>query len=498
MSFYKKYELQRLIHEFDAKVFRAVQNSTGAQVLLHVFPATDSAREVVSEAQRRIAGGGAIELIETGEFAGSMYVVTVPIDGIENLRAYLSRSQSQQFAPPSPVQASTPPPVQTFPSPPVQSSPPVQASPPAPAPLPLDEPLTPLRRRTTQVIAHGPVTVNTDAPMDGPAPGEFTMLFGGGAGARAASSPPVPPAPAPHQTPPAAEPAAMGEFTRMFSGAMAAAPPAAPPPPVHSTPPAAPPPPPRAQAEAPPPYQAPPAAQAPPRSAPRDREMDEFEAIFGPPGGRPFPQDEPKPAAQRENPLPAWPQAAPPPAAPASNPAQEADFSMFFGSSFHGAEVDIEAEHKRAAREEPAARRPFQQASEFTRMFGTDDPAKHQPVAPLRPTDQTQTSAMFGTPQELQQAAASLTGAPDAQAGPSEYTRMIGGAPGPGAPGAGLNNDSATLKSGALSAVSPGGQQAPGQQPGPVPKSSNIGIYIAVAGIVLSLLVAIVLLIKSS
>jgi hypothetical protein len=226
--------------------------------------------------------------------------------------------------------------------------------------------------------------------------------------------------------------------------------------------------------------------------------MDEFEAIFGPAGGRPFPQDEPKPAAQRENPLPAWPQAAPPPAAPANNPSKEADFSMFFGSSFHGAEVDIEAEHKRAAGERPVTKRPFQQASEFTRMFGTDDPAKHQPVAPLRPTDQTQTSAMFGTPQELQQAAASLTGAPEAQAGPSEYTRLIGGAPGPGAPGAGLNTDSATLKSGAMPAVSPGGQQAPGQQPGAAPKSSNFGLYIAVAGIVLSLLVAIVLLIKSS
>ena len=38
MSFYKKYELQRLAHEGEAKVFRATQNATGKQVLLHVLP----------------------------------------------------------------------------------------------------------------------------------------------------------------------------------------------------------------------------------------------------------------------------------------------------------------------------------------------------------------------------------------------------------------------------------------------------------------------------
>jgi len=488
MSFYKKYELQRLIHEFDAKVFRAVQNSTGAQVLLHVFPATDSARAVAAEAQKRIDGGGAIELIETGEFAGSLYVVTVPIEGIENLRAYLQSSRAaavaQPAAPAPPAPEAPPPPPVPSPPPPAPSAAPMPNMP-APAPPPpaqqppaalTDTPSPKPKRRTSQIISHGSVTVHTSTADPRSAPlevGEFTRLFGGAAPA------PTPATPPPAPQPPAAAPPQQtaGEFTQMFHGMGMEAP--------QPPPAAAPPPPPKTEAPPPPP---------PPRA--RDQEMDDFEKIFGPAGGRPFPADEPAKTARPESPLPAWPQA--PPAPGPSAQARESEFTNFFGSAFHGAEIDIDAEHKRAAAEPKTdSRRPFQQASEFTRMFGTDDPAKHPPQPQMPLPGQTHASTMFGSAQQLQQAAASLTGAPEASAGPGEYTRLIGGAPGPSAPGAGLNEDSVSLKSGAMPAVAASPRQAPGQNPPPVQRGSNIGLYIAVAAIVLSLLAAIILLLKS-
>jgi len=84
---------------------------------------------------------------------------------------------------------------------------------------------------------------------------------------------------------------------------------------------------------------------------------------------------------------------------------------------------------------------------------------------------------------------------PGESSGPSEYTRMISGG-GSSIPGAGLNQDSPALRSGAMPAVNP--QQIPGQQPGAPPsKAGQIGIYIAIGGIVLALIVALVLLVTS-
>jgi len=78
-------------------------------------------------------------------------------------------------------------------------------------------------------------------------------------------------------------------------------------------------------------------------------------------------------------------------------------------------------------------------------------------------------------------------------AGPSEYTRMISGG-GASMPGAGLNQDSSALKSGPMPAV----KQVPGQQPGAAPsKAGQIGVIIAIGGIVIALIVALVLLLTS-
>ncbi|MBN8731749.1 MAG: hypothetical protein J0L64_14495, partial [Acidobacteria bacterium] len=89
MSFYKKYELQRLAHEGEAKVFRATQSATARQVFLHVFPVNEATRDLAAEVGRRLASGPAPDLLETGEFAGAIYVVTAPDESMFNLRAYL-------------------------------------------------------------------------------------------------------------------------------------------------------------------------------------------------------------------------------------------------------------------------------------------------------------------------------------------------------------------------------------------------------------------------
>jgi hypothetical protein len=86
------------------------------------------------------------------------------------------------------------------------------------------------------------------------------------------------------------------------------------------------------------------------------------------------------------------------------------------------------------------------------------------------------------------------TGEMTQQVGPSEYTRMIaGGAP---MPGAGLNQDSSALKSGAMPAAN--SAQVPGQQVSAAPsKAGTIGIFIAIGGILIALIVALVLLLTS-
>jgi len=81
------------------------------------------------------------------------------------------------------------------------------------------------------------------------------------------------------------------------------------------------------------------------------------------------------------------------------------------------------------------------------------------------------------------------------QVGPSEYTRMISGG-GAGVPGAGLNQDSPALKSGPMAPVNP--KQVPGQQVSAAPsKAGQIGLYVAIGGILIALIVALVLLLTS-
>ena len=376
------------------------------------------------------------------------------------------------------------------------------------------------RRRTTEIISHGTVTVGHGPAEPPQGPGEFTRLFAEPSSAKPSAPPPPPqfaappplkPPPQPQQQPPppAYTPQEPGEFTQMFNS---------PPPPVSAAPFAQPTP------GVAPPFAPPPPQQAPPQPPPqqqtaRDREMAEFERLFGPAGGRPFPADEPPPKPRAtESALPPWPQAHPQPSPqqpppyrqstqqpvyPQQPPAPQrpSEFTEFFGSGFTAEPVDVEREQQRAAAEPSAPpRRPFQQASEFTRMFGPgaqggfgQAPTPPPAQGPADWGDQGGSFTMFGPKSGAQGGGPPPMADMTQHAGPSEYTRMISGG-GSSMPGAGLNQDSPALKSGAMPAM----KQAPGQQPGPAPsRAGMIGIALAIGGIVIALIVALVLLLTS-
>ena len=213
-----------------------------------------------------------------------------------------------------------------------------------------------------------------------------------------------------------------------------------------------------------------------------------------------------------DSPLPSWPQAPPPPPPsqqgyqqPPTTQQGSGEFTRFFGNNFSGDPVDVEREQQRAAAEPSAPpRRPFQKASEFTQMFGPGamDPGAPAPPPPPRTSnnwaDQSGAYTMFDSrlntpPPTTGRRQTEMT----QHAGPSEYTRMIsGGGSGMGTPGAGLNQDSSALKSGAMPAANP--KQVPGQQMSAAPsKAGQIGLFIAIGGILIALIIALVLLLTS-
>ncbi len=220
MSFYSKYELERLIADGEVKTFRAKENATGRPVLLHMFQS--QGQDLLAGLKARLAQDPrrpSPPLIELGEFAGAPYAVTEAFTPFRTLREWLERpapaAASDEFEKlfGAPKPATPPPAPQTqgeftkfFGSAPGPSPPPA-----APAPQTQGE--------FTKFFGSAP---GPSPPPAAPAPqtqGEFTKFFGSAPGP---SPPPAAPAP---QTP--------GEFTRMFGAAK----PAAVPPPAPSTPP---------------------------------------------------------------------------------------------------------------------------------------------------------------------------------------------------------------------------------------------------------------------
>src|SRR5262245_51955358 len=89
MSFYKKYELVRMIHEDEVKTFSGFQSSTRQPIYLHLFdnvasrPSLGRLLRMVKQAEE--AG----QVLEVGEFGAICYVVTDPIARFTTLLEYL-------------------------------------------------------------------------------------------------------------------------------------------------------------------------------------------------------------------------------------------------------------------------------------------------------------------------------------------------------------------------------------------------------------------------
>ena len=340
MSFYTRYELERLIADGEAKTFRATESATGRIVFLHLF--NPSGQALLADLKAKLVGTGGKPvppLLEIGEFAGSQYAVTEFSEPFSGLRDWVSRQ-------PAPAPASRPP------------APPVAA---APSRGLLDEepgeftklfpPSAPASRPAAPPVAAAPPRGLLDEE-----PGEFTKLF---------------PPSAPASRPPAQQEA--GDFTRAFGGI-----------------------PPKAPDRAKPPARMPPLPPSPP-------------------------------------PLPLRREAPAPPGASAGlpAPADTGEFTKLFGSGLSGEAIDIAGEQAKAARAAVNESRPFQQAGQFTRMFGPEMGAQASagppPAAPL--SLNTSASGVFGSP--LDPAEPKPPGSPS---DPGEYTGIFGAKPKPSEP----------------------------------------------------------------
>ncbi len=155
MSFYQKYDLERLIADGDAKTFRAKENATGQQVLLHLFnPGGEPILAAIKAKLGGAPGKPAWPLLEIGDFAGSPYAVTDVIEPFTTLRDWVATVGAAPL-PGVPMGAPRPAP----PAAPV-------ASPSARAQSPLN-PDEQFSKRSEAAAA----------PKPAQEPGEFTRLF---------------------------------------------------------------------------------------------------------------------------------------------------------------------------------------------------------------------------------------------------------------------------------------------------------------------------------
>src|SRR5579872_1908045 len=377
MSFYQKYDLERLIADGDAKTFRAKENATGQQVLLHLFnPGGEPILAAIKAKLGGAPGKPVWPLLEIGDFAGSPYAVTDVIEPFTTLRDWVATVNAGPLrGAPMPAAAQpVPPPAReravmaesVRPATPLREPAGSVASPNARAPLNRDEQFA----EKSEAAA---------APKAAQEPGEFTRLFD-----IPTAKPPAKPA-----VPQAKQPQA-DTFENLFGFSGDA----------------------RPQAESRPPAASP--AKQP--------QTDTFENLFGA-GGTARPQAEPRPAA--------------PPAARAADP-RTGEFTRLFGRSPLGEEINIEEEQALAARAVPPENRPFQAPGDFTRMFGPEmQTPTPQPVQPAhRPVSET-ASGIFAPMKAAPKPVASLGDEPAGAAGfanttagePDEYSRIVSIAP---------------------------------------------------------------------
>ena len=104
------------------------------------------------------------------------------------------------------------------------------------------------------------------------------------------------------------------------------------------------------------------------------------------------------------------------------------EFTKLFGSGPAGQSIDIAEEQAKAARTAPQESRPFQQAGEFTRMFGPElgGPQSTPPPASTFSLN-TSASSLFGSPEDLARQANAALSHPDHAESTGDYERIFGG-----------------------------------------------------------------------
>ncbi|MGO9894977.1 MAG: hypothetical protein ACLPX8_12285 [Bryobacteraceae bacterium] len=391
MSFYTRYELERLLADGEAKTFRAIESATGRIVFLHLF--SPRGQGLLAELKAKLVGPGgkpAPPLVEIGEFAGSQYAVTEGREPFSGLREWLDR-QPEAALPPGPALPRRAPE-------PGPSVPPAASKPPA---LLDDEPGEFTRLFPPSEPAAQPAEpVRPPAASQPPAllddePGEFTKLFARSEPAVQPAEPVRPPA---ASKPPALLDDASGEFHRQSQPSR----------PGETTPA-------RAAAE----------------------EAGDFTRAFGP--APPESSGGAKPPV-RLAPTPPSPPPVPQrrevesPSAPAEwVPADTGEFTKLFGSGLSGEAIDIAGEQARAARSAADESRPFRKAGEFTRIFGPGmgGEALAGP-APSASNSLNTASGLFGSSDDAAKPAQDALNAPrqpEQKSDPGEYTRIFGEKP---------------------------------------------------------------------
>jgi hypothetical protein len=210
MSFYRRYELERLVADGEAKTFRAVETATGRPVWLHIF--NPEGQELAAALKAKAAGAGGkpvLPVIEIGEFAGSQYAVTEAGDSFPGLRQWVDQLPAAVAAGDAPAPARRPidanPPALLDDSCGAFVKPPQTITPyPAPRPAAPVPPLVPDEAgEFTRLFERDdafPKAAPSPPPLVDDASGEFRRAF-----------------PAPASEPPAIPaPQEMGDFTRAF------------------------------------------------------------------------------------------------------------------------------------------------------------------------------------------------------------------------------------------------------------------------------------------
>jgi hypothetical protein len=393
MSFYRRYELERLVADGEAKTFRAVETATGRIVWLHIFNL--DGQELAAALKAKATGPGGKPLppvLEIGDFAGSQYAVTEAHDPFPGLRQWIDLLPDAVVAAPSVEAPASLPPTRAAVSPPPPlvddgeftrlfgsvESPPKTAGPNPPALLDdasgpfANPPQTPTPYPASRPGAQLPPLIHDDED-------EFTRLFG-----RDDAFPKTAP---PSQQPSLLDDAS-GEFRRESPTPLASAPPA----------------------------------------IPAQERMGDFTRAFGPaPAAVP---DSLKPRRRVPPPTPRRPESAIPPAAPSdwAVAGDTGEFTKLFGSGLSGEALDIASEQAKAAQAAPSESRPFQQAGDFTRIFGPaiggSSPTAPPPAPPVSLS--TSASGVFALPVYP---ASPAPEQPDTPAALNEYSSVFGQKP---------------------------------------------------------------------